>query len=787
MTELAPGTIGRPGPMLSPSPVPGSWQALVDLVVGSDPGLNRLRNALQSVITIGVALVAEGLFIHFTHALQIRTGGAHLPAAQAATIAAVNHEYLVVAMLLGSIIGMISSFGIMDPTAKGQLQSLLFLPIPMVAALVLGLSIGGYRVAALVALAAVLAVGTYLRRFGPRGFLSGLVLFMGYFLGFFLHGAFSLSDLGWLCSEIGVGLIVAGAVRFGLFYPRNDRALTRTRRSYLARARKVASLTLELFDTGAPTIKERRRLSRQEARLNETALLIDAQLAGPGALADGSSAQLLHERLYDSELALTNVSRFAGALAGVDEPWIPREHIRAALAGIVSGDLQAARRAGEAIFETLRIECARDRRDGRVSVIITRRFAGSIVNFVDAMDEWITIGTAAARPDDDTFHTSISLFGGWLPGSTGVSAIASVEPSLGHREHRTMAPYTRTAIQIGVAVGASIVFGDLLSGARFYWAVIAAFIAFMGANNSGEQIRKALYRVVGTVVGILVGSLIAHAVGHHTNWSIAIILVSLFFGFYLMRINYSFMTIGITVTVAQLYLQLNEFSNSLLLVRLEETALGAAITMITVALVFPLRTRRVLQVAMRAEVAAVAELVDHATEQLVGTTPVGDTSANLLRNDAREVDAAHQTMIATVQPLRRNLFGEVDELLGSALRMAAGARNYGRNLVADMAEADRLDDASRRDIGDASATLSSSLDVLISSFNGPRDGIYTRSSSLYDDVERRLEERAPRFGPTQLAIRDLKLIDSAMADLAELMGLRIADYDTATLSAQPSP
>ncbi len=91
-----------------------------------------------------------------------------------------------------------------------------------------------------------------------------------------------------------------------------------------------------------------------------------------------------------------------------------------------------------------------------------------------------------------------------------------------------------------------------------------------------------------------------------------------------------------------------------------------------------------------------------------------------------------------------------------------------------------------QDIGDASATLSTSLDVLISSFNGRRDGIYTRSSSLYDDVERRLEERAPRFGPTQLAIRDLKLIDSAMADLAELMGLRIADYDTATLAVHPS-
>jgi uncharacterized membrane protein YccC len=68
--------------------------------------------------------------------------------------------------------------------------------------------------------------------------------------------------------------------------------------------------------------------------------------------------------------------------------------------------------------------------------------------------------------------------------------------------------------------------------------------------------------------------------------SIAVILAALFFGFYLQRINYAFMVTGITVMVAQLYVQLDEFSNSLLL-RLEETALGAAVAIAVVMLVFP--------------------------------------------------------------------------------------------------------------------------------------------------------------------------------------------------------
>src|SRR5580704_5645539 len=57
---------------------------LIDRFLGSDPGLNRLRIALMSVLTIGLILEAEWLLVHFTGALQIRaTPGAALPPAQA--------------------------------------------------------------------------------------------------------------------------------------------------------------------------------------------------------------------------------------------------------------------------------------------------------------------------------------------------------------------------------------------------------------------------------------------------------------------------------------------------------------------------------------------------------------------------------------------------------------------------------------------------------------------------------------------------------------------------------
>jgi hypothetical protein len=93
---------------------------------------------------------------------------------------------------------------------------MLFLPVVMVPALALGVVLGSHGVLALVSLAVVLAAGTYCPRFGPRGFIAGMLLFMGDFFGFFLHSAVTIGDPGWLAAEIGVGLFVAIVIRFAL-------------------------------------------------------------------------------------------------------------------------------------------------------------------------------------------------------------------------------------------------------------------------------------------------------------------------------------------------------------------------------------------------------------------------------------------------------------------------------------------------------------------------------------------------------------------------------------------
>jgi hypothetical protein len=235
------------------------------------------------------------------------------------------------------------------------------------------------------------------------------------------------------------------------------------------------------------------------------------------------------------------------------------------------------------------------------------------------------------------------------------------------------------------------------------------------------------------------------------------------------------MVVAITVMVSQLYVQLDEFSNSLLLLRLEETAIGAAVAIAVVMVVLPLRTRRVLRVAFRDHVQAVGLVVDHASGHLLGN---GSDIESTLRSDVRAVDASYQALVATAQPLRRNLFGSVDEDMGRTMRLAYASRNYSRNLVTDVEAAGLLGPEMRSDIERATATLHQSLDSVADAVTGPRDGSYVRSSALFDRVERWLEEDSSPSGKGQLAIRDLKLIDGSMAGLAEDIELSVTDYDT---------
>jgi uncharacterized membrane protein YccC len=600
----------------------------------------------------------------------------------------------------------------------------------------------------------------------------GLLLFMGYFVGFFLHGAIPMQDLGWLSAEIAIGAASAVSIRFAAFHPRPSRALTRTQRSFGARARKVMRVALAIFDDPSDADRISRRLHHQLVRLNEAALMIDAWLGDSFSLDDSSFGRLLHQHLFDMELALNNIARFAPVLAVADLPFQYQQRVRSALVAMAAGDAREARGNATRLMDLLRQAGPLQQDREQANIVVTHRFADSVIALTNAWTSW-TVEDRAIK-DPGSFEPRVVLLAGWLPGSVVVSAGASLASSVYPRSRARMAPYERAAIQVGIAVAAAIAVGDQLSARRFYWAVIAAFVTFMGTYNVGEQLNKAFYRVIGTFVGIGVGSLLASAVGQNTVGAIVVILAALFFGFYLFRINYAFLVLGATVMVSQLYVQLNQFSDRLLILRLEETALGSAVAIVVVMLVVPLHSRRVLRFAYQTYLEAMSDLIGHTTARLL----YGQDLTTSLPGDVRNLDAAYQAIIATIAPLRGNILGNFDDSAVQASRLVAAARDYSRNLIADADAAEPIDPDVRAGIEYASGTLLDSIQGLIRAIHGGRDEVYVRSAALFDKPQRQLESVARALTPAQLACGEFKLLDGALAQLAGILRLRITDFDT---------
>jgi hypothetical protein len=155
-------------------------------------------------------------------------------------------------------------------------------------------------------------------------------------------------------------------------------------------------MALELFDDRDHTPHDGRRLHHRLVRLNEAALMIDAQLGDPSSVAEGSSGQLLHQRLFDVELALSNIARFSAAMARLDLPAEQRSEVRLALLDIVEGDTEGARTHATNLIGLLRRSQRPGRQDDRDSLIVVHRFAGSVIAVATSMMDWMTLGELTA-------------------------------------------------------------------------------------------------------------------------------------------------------------------------------------------------------------------------------------------------------------------------------------------------------------------------------------------------------------------------------------------------------
>lgn len=227
-------------------------------------------------------------------------------------------------------------------------------------------------------------------------------------------------------------------------------------------------------------------------------------------------------------------------------------------------------------------------------------------------------------------------------------------------------PTTRQAIQLTVAAIPAIVIGEMLSAQRWYWAVLAAFVVFGGTSSSGETLYKAWGRVLGTALGVAGGIVLAYLVRGHGDLAFVLLMCCLFLAVYTFRLSYAVMIFFITMLLALLYVIMGLFSDQLLVLRLIETAIGAALGGIAATLLFPIRTRSVLYNVTREALSRLRDTIDACIARIAG-----DANADPL-GAARNYDEAFQSVRTLLQPLiGATRLGNTDRLRTRLLVMSA--------------------------------------------------------------------------------------------------------------------
>jgi uncharacterized membrane protein YccC len=273
------------------------------------------------------------------------------------------------------------------------------------------------------------------------------------------------------------------------------------------------------------------------------------------------------------------------------------------------------------------------------------------------------------------------------PSSSGPAATASMGLSL----------TTRQAIQATIGAAVAIVGGELLSTQRWYWAVITAFLVFANTTSRGDLLIRGARRTVGTLLGILAGMVAATLVSGHGALIVALIVACICGGVYVAQLSYALMTFFMTLMLGLLYSLLGTFTPALLVLRLEETAIGVLAGAVAAILVLPTRTRTLIRDNIAAVLESLRSLLLDATA-LLRDADIADLieASRELDRKLADLDKAAEPMTHVISPYRSQR-GELRHLL----TLLGLCGYYVRNLAANaepglLATDDRLPRTSGR-------------------------------------------------------------------------------------------
>ncbi len=599
------------------------------------------------------------------------------------------------AVLVGAIVAMLVSTLVSEPSRTATLGTMAGVPLAASVGVTLGVVTSTRHVLGLVTFVVVSFAAVWVRRFGVRWFTYGFLAWQGFFFALFLHPP--LGALPFLLGAVVVASVWVTLLLLTVLRGNPRVRLRRTVEALRARARAGIAAMLDVLED-PDAVGPQRRLRTQLVQLSEIALLMDGQLADPRAVPAGLRRGQVRRWAVDIEIAMDEAAAAVVDLARHKDELPPGQldDIRRLLQvlGWGAGDrarhwvrileqqpapqVPGLRRLTWAAADLLQLVEQWDA--GRLDDQGAARSGSDPLDTADAADA--ADAGDAGRDDDADFEPVVTLFAGNLPGSAAVAS-DMVEESRGQGRwpFARLELTTRQAVQAALAAALAIIVGEVISAQRYYWAVIAAFIAFTGASNAGETIRRSFARVAGTMAGLVGAIGLAHVTTGHPTVAVTALFACIFLAFYVQRLSYAAMIFFITLLLGQMYTLLNTFTDAVLVLRLEETAAGAAIGVAVSILVLPTGTRATARAARSGFLLQLADLLEGCADHLRE-----DRDRDLLAL-AVALDAWGRQVVNTYRSVARGGLVGVDRgRLRHRLSVLGACGGHARALAVEVAE-----------------------------------------------------------------------------------------------------
>lgn len=322
-------------------------------------------------------------------------------------------------------------------------------------------------------------------------------------------------------------------------------------------------------------------------------------------------------------------------------------------------------------------------------------------------------------------------------------------------------PSTRLAIQVAVAGAVSALVVNQFGLERPYWVMMSAVLVMVG--SVGETFARGLDRTVGTLLGIVAGIGFDALAVRLGVWELPLLAAAIAATAFLQFVSYRAMISALTVSLVILF-RLGGAEDSVLLARLLDTAIGAAIAGLTSLMILPIPTQRPVKAAIDAYVGSLAALVDQALVAL--TSGTWDEAAQASPEALRSSEASFESLADALR-LQMSLIGGGGRTAGLAHAALPALRSHAESL-ADAARAAApggVGAAVAGELSEARRTVADNLRAIGAALTG---GGTARITPL-DPVLQRIEEAlSPRLLSDPGRRGDIVLFLNAMLALRRL-------------------